>query len=286
LTDFATLVSRVVVMEAELSSVLDPIANLPSPLPEVPLVGRGVRHSSGLQSGLRIMGPKGDETERFRERVGLEAFDHFVTEATLRMERSVLRGPTDDEVAELRAYGWNPEAVIQIAGNRAAEERAQTNRLDAESRWRRGRLHDLVSARELIIEFQNILPRALKEQGLALTDVASDKESARRLVRSMPSTEVSIALKTAWHRNRDKQWNANDIYDIDAMALAVPYCDIVVTEKACHHVLQASRLGQRMHTALLRSLDDLPSAIDQWQPKRRPKINADAIEGRSKFKRS
>ena len=102
----------------------------------------------------------------------------------------------------------------------------------------------LVSARELMIEFQNILPRALKERGLALTDMASDKESERRLVRSMPSTEVSIAIKTAWHRNRDKQWSANDIYDIDALALAVPYCDIVVTEKACQHVLQASHLGE------------------------------------------
>src|SRR5688572_22393889 len=42
-----------------------------------------------------------------------------------------------------------------------------------------------------------------------------------------------MALKTAWHRNRDIPWSANDIYDIDAMALAVPYCDVVVTEKAC-----------------------------------------------------
>ena len=43
----------------------------------------------------------------------------------------------------------------------------------------------------------------------------------------MPGTEVSIELKTAWHRNRDKHWPANDTYDI-----AVPHCDIVVTEKA------------------------------------------------------
>ncbi len=286
LTDFATLVSRVVVMEVELSSMLDPIAKLPSLLAEVPLIGRGVRHSAGIQSGLRIMGPNGDETERVRGRVGPDTFDQFIAETTLRMERSVLRGPTDDEVPEIRAYGWNPEAVIQIAENRAAEERAQTARLDAETRWRRGRLHDLVSVRELIIEFQNILPPALKDRGLALTDVASDKESARRLVRSMPSTEVSIAIKTAWHRNRDKQWSANDVYDIDALALAVPYCDIVVTEKACRHVLQASHLGERMHTALLRSLDELPSAIDQWQPKRRPTIGANDIASSANFERS
>jgi hypothetical protein len=53
----------------------------------------------------------------------------------------------------------------------------------------------------------------------------------------MRSTEVSIATKTAWHRNANKKWTPNDIYDIDAMALSVPYCDVVVTEKACQHVL-------------------------------------------------
>jgi hypothetical protein len=36
------------------------------------------------------------------------------------------------------------------------------------------------------------------------------------------------------------------------MSLAVPYCDIVVTDKACHHVLNVARLRERMHTALLR----------------------------------
>jgi hypothetical protein len=82
----------------------------------------------------------------------------------------------------------------------------------------------------------------------------------------MPSTEVSIEIKTAWHRNPSKQWTPNDIYDIDALALAVPYCDIVGTEKACHHLLNASRLGERMRTNILRRLDDLPRAIEQWIP--------------------
>jgi hypothetical protein len=113
----------------------------------------------------------------------------------------------------------------------------------------------------LEIEFQNILPRALEERGLVLAEVISDIESARAFVRAMPSTEVSIELKTAWHKNGEKQWTANDIYDIDAMALAIPYCDVVVTEKACHHILTFAGLGERMHTVLLRDLNDLPQHL-------------------------
>ena len=270
LTDFAALVSRVVVMELELTAMLDRLARKPSPLPKIPLIGRGVRHTFGRQSGLRIVGPSGDETGRARECMGTKAFDDFVAEACLQLERSALRGPTDDEVEKLRGLGWNPEAVTRVAERRAAEERNQALRLDGESTWRRSRLRDVVSARELVIEFQNILPRALAERGLVLSDVIPDQQSARAFVRAMPSTDVSIELKTAWHRNRDKQWTANDINDIDAMSLAVPYCDIVVTDKACHHALQTARLGKRMDTDLLRNLGDLPSTLAQWKPKRAP----------------
>ena len=41
LTDFSTLVSRVVVMELEFSALLDPVAKLPNPLSKASLVGRG-----------------------------------------------------------------------------------------------------------------------------------------------------------------------------------------------------------------------------------------------------
>jgi hypothetical protein len=67
----------------------------------------------------------------------------------------------------------------------------------------------------------------------------------------MPSTDVSIALKAAWHQNGQRTWTMNDIYDIDALALATPYCDVVVTEKACHHILSTAKMNERMNTSLL-----------------------------------
>ena len=49
--------------------------------------------------------------------------------------------------------------------------------------------------------------------------------------------------------------------DIDAMALAVPYCDVVVTEKACHHALLSAGMDVRMNTVLLRDLPSLASTL-------------------------
>lgn len=269
LTEFSTLVSRVLVMELELNAALDPFVSLPSPLPEIALLGRGAFHAYGLQDGFTIKGPNGDATAIVRARMGAKAFDTFMKAADLRLQQSVLRGPADDEVEELRGYGWQPESPLRIAENRAAHERHFSQLLNDNPERRRDRLRDLISARELIIEFQNILLRVLPERGLqALSEAIKNRDEARAFVRSMPTTEVAIELKTAWHRNRDKQWTANDIFDIDALALAVPYCDIVVTEKACHHMLTAARFGDRMGTALLRSVADLPATLENWRPYR------------------
>jgi hypothetical protein len=121
----------------------------------------------------------------------------------------------------------------------------------------------------LIIEFQNILQPALNIRHLTMERIGPTPQAAMAFVRSMPSTEVAISIKTAWHRNVSKNWIPNDIHDIDAMALSVPYCDVVVTEKACHHVLTTAGLDRRMGTSILRRLGDLPAAIERWEPKRK-----------------
>ena len=62
----------------------------------------------------------------------------------------------------------------------------------------------------------------------------------------------------------------NDIYDIDALALATPYCDVVVTEKACHHILSTAKMNERMNTSLLYRLADLPTVLQDRMSKRLP----------------
>lgn len=269
LTDFNTLVNRPVLMALEMSAFLDPIAKFPSPTSKIPLVGHGVRHAFGVSSGFSIMGPSGDETESFRQRYGADAFDAYMSDSILKMERYILCGPADsqDEV-DLRKFGYKPEGPAAFAEKRVEQEREFKRILDADPKSRRERLDDYVSTRELLIEFQDILPRALNQRGLVLTDAMHDPESGRRLVRSMPSTDVSIALKAAWHRNGQREWALNDIYDIDALALATPYCDVVVTEKACHHILKTAQMDERMNTSLLHRLTDLPEVLENQMPKR------------------
>jgi hypothetical protein len=263
LSGFAALQPRSVILRNELDTVLTMrIGPSPKPLLPLPLLRRGCAGAFGLRGGFRVRTAKGDDiTESVRQQMGPDRFDAIMADAELRLDRSVLAGPTDDEVEQLRAYGWNPEAVRQVAENRAAEERAQVARLNADPRWRRGRLRDVVMGREVIIELFEALNEALEARGRDFSAVWTDRDAARGIVNAMPSTDVAVTLKTAAHRNPQKGWLRNDIYDIDALSIAVPYCDIVVTEKHAHHVLQAARVPGRMDTVLLCRLGELPKQL-------------------------
>ncbi len=156
--------------------------------------------------------------------------------------------------------GYDPLGAIKVAQQRALQEDELRRRLDDDPRWRRGRLRDVVAARELWYELFDIVEAALRRRGLAWGDVLGDQESLRRFMGAMPSTDVAIALKIKRHRDATLQWTANDINDIDALSLAVPYCDMVVTENFAHHVLTTSSVAARMKTLVLRTLSDL---VDQ-----------------------
>lgn len=269
LTVFKTLVSRVAVMKLELAAALDSVLRLTPRDPEIDLVGYGACHAFGQSNGgfrIRDRTTGEDVTPQFREDYGAEKFDAYMANTMLEFERRQLRGPQDDgELQKLQSLGYDHRRVLATAKSRADEEKAQGLRLDGDGPWRRERLPDVVSARELIIEFQNIAPVAFQERGVGLENIATSPEGAVAFMRSMPSTDVSVGLKTAWHRNRDKPWSANDIYDIDAMALAVPYCDVVVTEKACCHALVSTGMDVRMNTVLLRDLPSLVSTLAGWK---------------------
>jgi hypothetical protein len=218
-------------------------------------VGHGVGHAFGKKGTLHVTNDSGnDVTETLSA-----AQQETLRQADLLVQRAMLAGPPDGKVAELRERGWDPTAARRIANRRADEEREQVARLDAEVRWRRGRLRDVVEARELLIELPDILDEALEDRELTLVDVIGDRKRARTLLRSMPTTDVSIGLKTEMHRNgqRAARWSANDVFDMDALCLAVPYCDLVVTDNHSHDALIRSGSTTRYGTEVLRDLASL-----------------------------
>ena len=190
------------------------------------------------------------------------------------LTRMVIEGPASpSEEAELRARGWNPQALTDMMDNRVMLESQLAIDLDelrsvdpSSVDWRRGRLRDVVSARELFHETNETFSIVLNQQELTLQDVfdTSGTPNAirynRRITDAMPTFDVAVTLKTSYHRNPHHLWTRNDIFDIDAMSTVLPYCDVVVTDKAMMSHVDRTRLAERLGTKVFSSLDDL---VDQ-----------------------
>ncbi|MEU2713897.1 hypothetical protein [Streptomyces sp. NPDC007205] len=262
---FSTLLSRTAIMRLEIEAALDRVFATTSPhVADVNLLGHGIGHAMGQRGGLYIRSESGDVTQEARAKWpgGPAAFDAFLASARRQLERGVLRGPTDAEVPDLQARGWDPTAARAIAEQRAESERQQAKRLDQNPEWR-NRLRDIVQARYLTLEVINFLNQALIGRARDINDVFTDKESGRAFTECMPSADVHVALVEAAHRNRDKSWEPNDIFDVDALSIAVPYCDLVVTERHACHVIRTARLPQGMQTEVVPRLSDLTEWLDR-----------------------
>jgi hypothetical protein len=179
----------------------------------------------------------------------------------LDLNRQVLEGPSAEEEPELRALGWDPMKTLEIAEERGAQEIEQAARFDSDPRWRRGRIRDVVAAREVSIEILEAVSRGLAERGVTLEEVFPQLDDTRCAFDSMPSFDVAVSFKTAYHRDPMHRWTPNDVHDIDALGSTLPYCDIVVTDKAVASNAEQAKLPARLQTTVLSSLADLPEHL-------------------------
>jgi hypothetical protein len=93
----------------------------------------------------------------------------------------------------------------------------------------RGR--DVIRTRYVFVELMEMVNETLATRGLEIEDVWADVDSARRVVDAMPSADVAVTLLTEYHGDATFKWRRNHIFDIDALSVAVPYCDLVATDK-------------------------------------------------------
>jgi hypothetical protein len=266
LSDFRTLLNRGAIVRLELETALDDLIG-PNPVgyPAVPLLGIGLGHAFGRRGGLLITNEDGtDVTAQARQEwpEGPEAFDSMKQAMELQFERALLAGPQDYDVEALRVAGWDPMVARRGNERRAEQEREQAERFAREPRWRLGRIRDVISGRYLAFEIDEMLIEAVTQRGVRLGDICADVNEARRLVDCMPSSDVWITLVTARHRNPTTRWTANDMFDIDAMSLAVAYCDVVVTDKQVAHDLNSAGVPGRVGTPVLTMLPELLELLE------------------------
>ena len=263
---FMVVTPRHVVATHEVEAFLDRIVGPnPQPISTTDYIDWGVFRAFGMDGGISIRSSGEDVTvaRRRRHTDRPQAWDAIFQKLEWEFNRRVIDGPTPDAEPELRENGWNPEAVIEAYEQKAVEEREQVCRLDRNPTWRHDRLRDVVTARELLFECRDIFWKGLTDRGLASLEELFPESPAPRCheLNSMPSFDVAVTLKTSYHRNANHQWTNNDIHDIHAIAGTLPYCDIVVSDKAVISHVKRTGLPDRLSTTALASLSDLPGHL-------------------------
>ena len=228
-------------------------------------IGWGFEHALGINRRL-FNEPERNEDNRTNSLNGLEASNKIPNSLSLKLNQQVIDGPSPEEKEDYRKHGWQPLEGLRAIDKNADLELEQQRKLSQEPKWRRGRLRDVVSARELHLEFNDILTRALDARNVARLDqtgkirmdnIFQQKGDVRGLVDAMPTLDVLVSLKTEYHKNPQYRWKRNDIYDIYSMASSIPYCDIVVSDKSiCSQVIR-SGLNDRLNTKILTKVSEI-----------------------------
>lgn len=184
-------------------------------------------------------------------------------------EIQFLAGPRDDEIEQLRQLGYRPEATERISASRLAWERLYTDFL-SNNPVNTAELRVHLQARELVHEHLDLFNDVMneyridvrRELGIDPDRPGSGREGLGSFVDRIPSIRVAVDLKTELVRNSQQSWSDNAVRDIDAMGVAVPYCDVVLPDKQVADWLVRSGAQTRFNTQVIRRLHDLPSVLE------------------------
>jgi hypothetical protein len=182
---------------------------------------------------------------------------------TLLAEFEILRGPDLTREKLLREkYDYKPELAVEEAKKRARQEEELAEELRKDPSKIRI-LDDIVTARYLYWELSDAFIEVLTRSGMKIEDFMKiGKKRVTDFVHYMPTSDIFTTLTKANLKNLNRSWKKNDIHDIDALAIAVPYCDIVVTEKHAYTQIKNAKLDVKYNTQLLKDMNDLPAVID------------------------
>lgn len=108
------------------------------------------------------------------------------------------------------------------------------------------------------VDISEPLALAATELGITAHQLADHAEA---IIDGIPSRWAEMKLRHQRQANPQKSWEGNDLNDVTSLAVAVPYCDVVVTEKSWASLINAAKVGDRFDTLVTRHLQDVVGCL-------------------------
>lgn len=110
----------------------------------------------------------------------------------------------------------------------------------------------------LQIVLSETIETALKAYGKTLDDLILVEENEfAKFVEDVPTLDVQTELIVRRNANWGKVVDKNDLADISALTIAIPYCDIVVTEVVWKDLALRSGINKKYNTKLISDVSEL-----------------------------
>ncbi|MBK8469474.1 MAG: hypothetical protein IPL45_06700 [Actinomycetales bacterium] len=263
---YATIPSPYAVRRREVRALIAHLADGFSPLLSMnALVGHGAVHAFDSPHG------------RFRFVESLASRDGVVREGP------AVPAPDNWNALDRSGPRWEwlqlvgTQLILESEGvERSPEHRYGTQHVQDELQLRerlvadpevRDRLWDLLVTDELnslldeiseVCNEMDIDPRGFFFSGIL---GRTPPESVHAFVAGLPSAFAWAALRYWKHRDLTHPWEQHDWTDISALSVAVPYCDVVITERRWAHMIKATRLAERHRTKVGHGIAALESLL-------------------------
>ena len=91
--------------------------------------------------------------------------------------------------------------------------------------------------------------------------ILSSRESATNFFKLIPTAYVFHVLNESNNLNSSYTIEPNDFWDIATLAISVPYCDVVVTEKKWTNILNQKKIGKLYNTKIVHKIEELSEFI-------------------------
>jgi hypothetical protein len=264
LSGFNYLLGRPQIQELEVEAAMNEIPGVTiAPQGPISLIGPSLLWSLGTRGGLVTNVPDPDAAaKQICEGLGINPGDDAWASLERWAERELLTGPENHEDPGLVNAGYSLDKWRDMLKQRAQQEQQLATALDADPKLRQGRPRDMVSFNELCTELIDLLTKVTMAMGTSIKALLdNDRGKLRDFSDGMPSTRVAVSLKTIYHKNRQHVWKPNDINDIDALSIAVPYCDCVFTDKAVRDKVVSCRDLDIFQTEMPRTPEDLAERL-------------------------
>ncbi|MFD8094189.1 hypothetical protein [Streptomyces malaysiensis] len=160
---------------------------------------------------------------------------------------------------------WETRGQHRIGDSYAEQERALSTHL-ASTPKKKQKLDDLIAAQDLM-EISEDIHEAAEAVGIKPLDVygrlveMGGPEAIKGLLCAMPSVAVRYEARRLKHRNLQWPWQQHDHIDLVSLSVAIPYADIVVTERQWAHLCKVAKLDQRFGTRVISRLGELPQLL-------------------------